>query len=173
MITHQAYCGTLLAGERKSDRPYICAIVQHNFDAALYKEMVIRQFHTAGLETTIKSFRATVATPAGKCKPGRNWPVTPRDIADAVDWLGGLGDEAILRRELAKRLADADEYIAKTAGKPQVLSWHMTAHHGQKALAAARGKSWLRCWALSLVPTATKVSKARKAKDDTEPRAVG
>ncbi len=173
MITHQAYCGTLLAGERKSDRPYICAIVQHGFDAAIYKEMVIDQFHTAGLETTIKSFRATVATPVGRIKPGRCYPVTQRDADEAAAWLDGLTDEAILRRELAKRLAQADEYIAKVQGKPQVLSWHMSAATGNKALAAARGKSWLRCWALSLVPTATKVSKARKAKDDTEPRAVG
>jgi hypothetical protein len=169
MITHQAYCGTLLAGERKSDRPYICAIVQHGFDAAIYKEMVIRQFHTAGLETTIKSFRATVATPAGKCKPGRSYPVTPRDIAEAVEWLGGLGDEAILRRELAK----ADEYIAKTVGKPQVLSWHMSADNGQKALSQARGKSWLACWALALVPTSQKPVKARKAAQATSPSSVG
>ena len=58
-------------------------------------------------------------------------------------------------------------------GKPQVLSWHMTADNGQKALSQARGKSWLACWALALVPTSQKPVKARKAAADTEPRVVG
>jgi hypothetical protein len=49
----------------------------------------------------------------------------------------------------------------------------MSADNGNKALAAARGKSWLRCWALSLVPVSPKPVKARKAAADTEPRVVG
>jgi hypothetical protein len=172
MITHQAFCGTLLAGERKSDRPYVCAIVQHGFDADIYTAMIRRQFYTAGVPDSIKYFRGVLATPVGQRHLQRGYPVTERDHASAADYLGGLADEAILARELARRLADAAEYVAKVEGKPQVLSWHMSADNGNKALAAARQKSWLRCWALTLVPTSTKPVKAKKPQADA-PASVG
>jgi hypothetical protein len=171
--TYQAFCGSLLAGERKSDRPYECAIVLFDFNPATYRAAVVDQFYTAGTETTIKYFRSTLATPVGHHKPGRGYPVTADDHRQAADYLGDLTDEAILRRELARRLAQADEFIAKTQGVPSVLSWHMSAHNGQKALAAAQAKGYLRHWAMALVPASAKPVKARKAAQATSPSSVG
>jgi len=171
--TYQAFCGSLLAGERKSDRPYTHALVLHDLNPQTYLESVRRQFHTAGTSDTIRYFREVLATPVGQHRPQRGYPVTADDHRQAADYLGDLTDEQIVARELARRLADADEYIAKNLGKPNALSWHMSSENAHKAFTAAMGKSWLRHWRISLVECSAKPVKARKAAADTEPRAVG
>jgi hypothetical protein len=173
MITHQAFCGTLLAGERKSDRPYVCAVVLFDMNAGTYRAAVVDQFYTADTASTIKYFRELAATPVGQHRPKRGYPVTQADHASAADYLGGLTDEAIVARELAKRLAQADEFIARNQGKPSVLSWHMSAANGQKALAAAQAKGYLRHWAMALVPVSQKAAKPRKTAQATTPSSVG